>query len=50
MKKNFHASADIKKLKKAKLLNEIKTGVTEAKSIRSGKATGYTISDLLKGA
>lgn len=36
-----------KKSKKAKLLDEIVTGLKEVKEIRAGKAKSYTMSDLL---
>ena len=38
-----------KESKKAKLLNEIKAGLSDVKNIREGKATSYTMSDLLNG-
>jgi cysteine synthase len=35
--------------KKAKLLNEIKAGLKEVKSIRDGEAKSYSMSDLFDG-
>jgi hypothetical protein len=40
---------DKKSSKKAKLLNEIKTGLKEVKAIREGKAQTYSMADLLNG-
>ena len=41
--------SSVKESKKAKLLSEIKTGLSDVKSIREGKAKSYTMSDLLNG-
>lgn len=35
--------------KKSQLLNEIKNGLREVKSIRDGKSDSYSMSDLLDG-
>jgi hypothetical protein len=35
--------------KKSQLLDEIRTGLKEVKSIRDGKSDSYTMSDLLDG-
>jgi hypothetical protein len=35
--------------KKTKLLNEIRLGLSEVKSIREGKSRSYTMSDLFDG-
>ena len=38
-----------KRSKKSQLLDEIRTGLKEVKSIRDGKSDSYTMSDLLDG-
>jgi hypothetical protein len=42
-------SPDKETSKKTKLLNEIKAGLKEVKSIRSGEASSYSMSDLFNG-
>ena len=39
-------SSDKEAAKKAKLLNDIKEGLSEVKEIREGKAKSYSMSDL----
>ncbi|RFZ82171.1 hypothetical protein DYU05_16255 [Mucilaginibacter terrenus] len=42
-------TTDKRTSKKAKLLAEIKAGLSDVKDIRSGKATAFNMSDLLNG-
>ncbi|BAU52840.1 hypothetical protein [Mucilaginibacter gotjawali] len=42
-------SSEREQAKKAKLLDEIRQGLKEAKEIHEGKAKGYSMSDLFDG-